>query len=43
MKIFSLNVIVAVVMCLSAAMGGMFVGLSCSEKSFLDIIWVLQR
>ena len=43
MKIFSLNVDIVVVMCLSAAVGGVLIGLNSSEKSFLDLIWVLEK
>ena len=43
MKMFSLNLIIVVVMCLSAAVGGVLIGLNCSEKSFLDLIWVLEK
>lgn len=43
MRIFTMNIIIVIIMMLSAAIGGIFIGMKSSNKNFSDIIWILSK
>lgn len=41
MKTISISVVIVMLMCAAAAIGGVMVGLTVSQKDASDLIWVL--
>lgn len=43
MKTISISVVIVMLMCAAAAIGGVLVGLTVNEKEVKDLIWLLYN